>query len=107
MKDKTLYWILGIIAAYFVIRFVMNQIAGKKQENKQTAKNTTAPVAYTDKKGFYHYRGHVEGEGAGVCRECGSKTYYRRVLSPLGPGHEDVLRAVCSNSECTTHLLDY
>ena len=25
MKDKTLYWILGIIAAYFVIRFIMNQ----------------------------------------------------------------------------------
>lgn len=27
MKDKTLYWILGIIAAYFVVRFIMNQIA--------------------------------------------------------------------------------
>lgn len=33
MKDKTLYWILGIIAAYFVIRFVMNQIADKKKQN--------------------------------------------------------------------------
>lgn len=25
MKDKTLYWILGIIAAYFLVRFIMNQ----------------------------------------------------------------------------------
>ncbi|MBR6092034.1 MAG: hypothetical protein IKQ09_04380 [Bacteroidales bacterium] len=76
-------------------------------KNKQTAKNTTAPVAYTDKKGFYHYRGHVEGKEAGVCRECGSKTYYRSVLSPLGPGHEDVLRAVCSNPDCKTHSSYY
>lgn len=27
MKDKTWYWILGIIAAYFIVRFIMNQTA--------------------------------------------------------------------------------
>ena len=36
MKDKTLYWILGIIGAYFVVRFVMNQIAGSQQTEQSS-----------------------------------------------------------------------
>lgn len=30
MKDKYLYWILGIMALYFIVRFVMNQMAESK-----------------------------------------------------------------------------
>lgn len=103
MKDKTFYWILGIIAAYFLVRFITNRTA----KNNQTAKNATAPDAYTDEKGLYHYRGHVEGEEAGVCRECGSKTYFRRGFNPSGPRYKDILRAVCSNSKCPTQSLCY
>lgn len=103
MKDKTLYWILGIIGAYFVVRFIMNQIAGSQQK-EQVAGTTTG---YTDKKGFYHYGGHVEGEEAGVCRECGSKTYYRKSLSLANPRDGFILRAVCSNPDCKTHSLNY
>jgi len=29
MKDKTLYWILGLMAAYFVVRFIMNQTSDR------------------------------------------------------------------------------
>ena len=103
MKDKTLYWILGLMAAYFVVRFIMNRTA----KNNQTAKNTTTPDAYTDEKGLYHYRGHVEGEEAGVCRECGSKTYYGRSFNAHGPAYEDILRPMCSNPNCKSHLLLY
>lgn len=39
MKDKYLYWILGIMALYFIVRFVMNHSRGKR---KNVAKNNVA-----------------------------------------------------------------
>lgn len=105
MKDKTLYWILGIIGAYFAVRFIMNHTGSVT--NKQTAKNNAVSEPYTDEQGRYHYNGHVEGEEAGVCRECGSKTYFRRGFSPSGPGHVYILRPVCSNSKCPTQYILY
>lgn len=79
MKDKTLYWILGIIAAYFVIRFVMNQIADKKSRT------------YVTKNDF----------GPSKCPYCGSemKVYGR-------PGEISAVMT-CSNPDCKTHSLDY
>ena len=72
MKDKTLYWILGIIAAYFVIRFVMNRIADKKSR-------------------FYITK---NDDGVSKCPYCGSemKVYSR-------PGVESAVWA-CSNPDC-------
>ena len=103
MKDKTLYWILGIIAAYFVIRFVMNQIAGKKQ----TAGNKAVTIGYTDKNGLYHYNGHVEGKKGGICFACGGTVYYKKVLNSANPEGGYILRRVCSNPNCETHQLYY
>lgn len=37
MKDKTLYWILGIGMVYFIVRFVINHSSSKKEN---VAKNT-------------------------------------------------------------------
>lgn len=85
MKDKTLYWILGIIAAYFIIRFLVG-----KYQDKQTANNT----------------GHKEGDEGPVCKVCGSKTYYKKVLSGAEPG-KYVLKAICSNPDCESHQLLY
>lgn len=32
MKDKTLYWILGLGAAYFIIRFLVGKLGEKETE---------------------------------------------------------------------------
>ena len=46
MKDKTLYWILGIIAAYFLVRFIMNRTSSVVKFTK------------TKKTGWQKFVGH-------------------------------------------------
>ena len=95
MKDKTLYWILGIIAAYFVIRFVMNQIAGKKQENK----NGVHISGYGLKQ--YPEKGYEIGDKGPLCEFCGSTTHYKNGGSLDNP----VPFRVCDNPKCRTNMV--
>ena len=98
MKDKTLYWILGIIAAYFVIRFVMNQIAGKNQENNQTAKNGIFISGYGLKQ--YPEKGYEIGDDGPLCEFCGSTTHYKNGGSLDNP----VPFRVCDNPRCRSNM---
>ena len=36
MKDKTLYWVLGLIAAYFVVRFITNRKGSNSSDKPKT-----------------------------------------------------------------------
>lgn len=98
MKDKTWYWILGLIAAYFLVRFIMNHSQG---ENHYVSKNDI------DTDGKFRYGGHVEGEEGPTCKYCGSKTYYKKSFNSANPFKGDILRAVCSNPDCKSHSLVY
>lgn len=77
MKDKTLYWILGIGMVYFVVRFVMNHSSSKKESKKEnvTKKTVDYPMGLEI-----------------PCRYCGADMEFATKDSKL--------TVVCTNPDC-------